>query len=229
MKRHCTSKEMDINVVTKCSDTRWTVKSSDGKHEYYVTKETEACPVNCFLQCKDCNICIHTYTCNCPDALIHNTICKHIHLVVQCTPNAQNSGDELGTQTHSESPMPVEGDAILQDVQQKSTTDNIAELRKRIHSELAVFTTQINQCTIASTLSAAETHLNFAINIIKVMHLTPQNTVTLPSREPSNKNIQPEIISFYEEEIKETNSTHLQANGSTEGELMQCLTSCFRK
>ena len=193
MKRHRTSKEMDINVVTKCSDMSWIVKSSDGKREYYVTKETEVCPVNCFMRCKDCNICIHTYTCNCPDALIHNTICKHIHLVVQCTTNTQNSGDQLHTQAHhSDSPVAVGEDAILHDVQQKDTTDSIIELRKRVHSKLAIITTQINQCTTASTLSAAETHLNFAINIIRAMHSTPPNIVMLPSREPSNKNIQPQ-------------------------------------
>ena len=30
---------------------------------------------------KQCQICVHTYSCTCPDSLITATICKHIHLV----------------------------------------------------------------------------------------------------------------------------------------------------
>ncbi len=32
---------------------------------------------------KECKICIHQYLCDCPDSLIHNTICKHVHLLHQ--------------------------------------------------------------------------------------------------------------------------------------------------
>ena len=30
---------------------------------------------------KECKICIHQYLCDCPGSLIHNTICKHVHLL----------------------------------------------------------------------------------------------------------------------------------------------------
>uniref|UniRef100_A0A1X7UJ23 SWIM-type domain-containing protein n=1 Tax=Amphimedon queenslandica TaxID=400682 RepID=A0A1X7UJ23_AMPQE len=44
------------------------------------------------LRCHECNICTHMLSCNCMDAVMHFTICKHIHLVcmhrqVTCIPN----------------------------------------------------------------------------------------------------------------------------------------------
>ena len=44
---------------------------------------SKVCPSNCSVKCTDCNVCIHMYYCNCIDAIIHHTICKHIHLVVR--------------------------------------------------------------------------------------------------------------------------------------------------
>ena len=62
----------------------WTVTSSDENQKcYYITLENRTCPHKCALCCSDCNICLHTYTCDCADALIRATICKHIHLVAR--------------------------------------------------------------------------------------------------------------------------------------------------
>ena len=36
---------------------------------------------NCHLSCPECNVCVHMFTCSCVDAVLHNTICKHIHLL----------------------------------------------------------------------------------------------------------------------------------------------------
>ena len=58
----------------------WVIKSTDLQRQYLVVKE---CPINCRLKCRECCICVHSYTCTCPDALIRYTICKHIHAVVK--------------------------------------------------------------------------------------------------------------------------------------------------
>ena len=35
----------------------------------------------CKLFCSHCAACVHMYTCSCIDSAIHNTVCKHSHLV----------------------------------------------------------------------------------------------------------------------------------------------------
>ena len=35
------------------------------------------------LQCTECDICIHEYSCTCPDSMVRLTICKHIHLLLR--------------------------------------------------------------------------------------------------------------------------------------------------
>lgn len=60
---------------------KWSVSScSELDSNYIVCKnEVENC---CSLICSQCDICIHSYSCTCPDFLIQHTICKHIHVVI---------------------------------------------------------------------------------------------------------------------------------------------------
>jgi len=53
------------------------------EHMYCVVKETDYMPGLLLHRCHECNICIHNYTCTCPDALIRHTICKHVHAVAR--------------------------------------------------------------------------------------------------------------------------------------------------
>ena len=71
-----------INVELS-SEGLWKVTSLDEKNIYEVQRIHSKCPKNpsCRLTCRDCQICIHQYVCNCPDSLILHTLCKHIHLV----------------------------------------------------------------------------------------------------------------------------------------------------
>lgn len=61
----------------------WMVHSNQEAQYYTITQEQHNCPINCCLLYADWNICVHGYNCNCPDALIHNTICQHIHFVTR--------------------------------------------------------------------------------------------------------------------------------------------------
>ena len=40
-------------------------------------------PLTCALRCTLCGICTHSFTCTCLDSGLRNTICKHIHRVMQ--------------------------------------------------------------------------------------------------------------------------------------------------
>ncbi len=66
-RRHKASLSMGIQSISKCEDKDciWNVKSEDGKREY--NKAQSQCKGDCFLKCTECNICIHSHECTCPD------------------------------------------------------------------------------------------------------------------------------------------------------------------
>ena len=51
--------------------------SADMRH-MHASKDTL-----CSLVCDSCNVCVHTLTCTCMDYELRNTVCKHIHAIVQ--------------------------------------------------------------------------------------------------------------------------------------------------
>lgn len=57
------------------------VKSSKGD-TFYTININQICEKQCRkLYCRVCKICIHRYKCTCPEYVVKNTLCKHIHLV----------------------------------------------------------------------------------------------------------------------------------------------------
>ena len=95
-----------------------TVTSSDKKQKCYcITLENRTCPHKCALCCSDCNICVHTYMCDCADALIRATICKHIHVVARylSEQSQQEQSSQPGTQTsHQRSARSDENELLLE-------------------------------------------------------------------------------------------------------------------
>ena len=79
-RRHMESTKLSTESVMQCNDTQCSVVSSGGTCKYTVLKHK--CPLNCHLRCVSCNNCVHSFSCDCMDALVNYTICKHIHLVV---------------------------------------------------------------------------------------------------------------------------------------------------
>ena len=68
----CIEQNAVYTVVTK--DTAYTVRQSAS-----VPHESATCP----LECSDCKICVHAFSCTCLDSALRNTICKHVHAVVR--------------------------------------------------------------------------------------------------------------------------------------------------
>ena len=59
---------------------RWHISSSSQDSKMYLVKRNlHDC--NCKVRCSACDVCVHMYTCSCVDNAIHNTACKHIHIV----------------------------------------------------------------------------------------------------------------------------------------------------
>ena len=87
-KRHLASQKLSYSSVSVVDGNTWRVQSStDPEKSYTVEKDMQECDTNCTLKCQECNICVHMYCCNCNDALIHHTICKHIHLIASDSAN----------------------------------------------------------------------------------------------------------------------------------------------
>ena len=86
-KRHGRSLEMSLKNVAVVGDNAWEVKSANSNYNTYsVSCVSKSCQnENCQERCTECNVCIHQYSCNCPDSLITHSICKHIHLVRRYT------------------------------------------------------------------------------------------------------------------------------------------------
>lgn len=93
--RHNASSEILKSAIIQISDETWIVKRAN-KNEYCtVNSNLKQCPVLCRVGCIRCQICIHTYTCNCIDNLICANLCKHIHAVAQCNTIHENIVDFL--------------------------------------------------------------------------------------------------------------------------------------
>ena len=54
-----------------------------GQSFYYIIKKQQTICQNCLKRWKECNVCIHNYTCTCPNSLLSVTMCKDIHLVIK--------------------------------------------------------------------------------------------------------------------------------------------------
>ena len=73
-----------IQVVTETQCNEWTTTSTLKPENHYTIKNQQTICQNCQINYKECNICIHKYTCTCPDSLYNVTKSKHIYLVIRC-------------------------------------------------------------------------------------------------------------------------------------------------
>lgn len=62
-------------------DAEWSVPSSTIHNKVYYVKRVLNEMCSCKLVCDYCKVCVHTYTCTCPDFLTKTVTCKHIHAV----------------------------------------------------------------------------------------------------------------------------------------------------
>eukprot|EP00795_Rhopilema_esculentum_P016122 gene16122-7478_t len=93
---HQTSLHLSFANITTDSDTEWHVSSETEGRTYDVRLTDQVCSDStCALQCVECKVCVHTYSCTCIDFLLYCTICKHIDLV-------QRQRQRLGTTSQSE-------------------------------------------------------------------------------------------------------------------------------
>jgi len=59
------------------------VESKNEHCENTVQQITDMYSENCGIECNECQICVHLYSCTCPDYILQHTICKHVNLVAR--------------------------------------------------------------------------------------------------------------------------------------------------
>lgn len=191
VKRHNLSLELSLNSVVPFNndnnDNKWHVKSSTKPITYSVEK-SNPCESDCWIRCQLCGICIHDYTCTCPDSLLHGTICKHVHLVVRSMiakvphkPHPKPACYQRVIQNQSSNSR--QGLKLLSSVQNKSKMGSSQQIKNRLLSKVSSISADINTCTDDALVLALEKHLNSCINIIKI-YKSGQRA------EPANKSIQ---------------------------------------
>ncbi len=80
-KRHKSALHMcNTKILTIEADKEWRIQSQYEPTVYYtITRQTDVC--ECKLLCTQCMVCLHMLSCTCLDAVLHATVCKHIHLL----------------------------------------------------------------------------------------------------------------------------------------------------
>lgn len=74
--RHNQSMSMPTDSVEKIGDGKWKVLSENGKIFYKVMEAPTVCQEKdaCQMSCPKCRVCVHSFSCTCPDSLIMSTI-----------------------------------------------------------------------------------------------------------------------------------------------------------
>ena len=81
-KRHDASKSLSFEAVRGVDSCVWNVKSESEPNEYTINQICEECSENCGMKCKECNICVHLYSCSCPDSIysiLFVSMCTWLH------------------------------------------------------------------------------------------------------------------------------------------------------
>ena len=174
--RHLASQKLSSLLITVVNDNTWLVQSSTDKDKSYtVEKDKYECDPNCALKCQQCNICVHMYCC---DALVHHTICKHIHLVASTNPASTDSIDVPFNQDYA---------PLLATLQ--TDVNDVSNIKNAIIQKLSSLSTEIQQCENLSALSAVESIIKNANNAIK-MNFSKSPQLNPITNEPVNKKME---------------------------------------
>ena len=193
-KRHANAEKMmregEMDVQKEGSNI-WKVKSKSQYCYYEVVKNVVEC--SCPLRCMACKLCIHSFNCSCLDATLHNTICKHIHLLVLMSLDDENHEtmqtchDEarLDEGTSSSSPITSFRPNIGIDKISKATLlESISKLKQLVES-----------CEDSSYFAEVNAHLASSITLIKTKKLPLLITRKRPAAPNSNSITQTRFFS----------------------------------
>ncbi|GFW49864.1 uncharacterized protein TNCV_1885271 [Trichonephila clavipes] len=144
--------EMENYSAEQLEPAKWIVCKSIGNAIYtYEINKVNDC--DCPIRCVTCNICIHSFNCNCVDYAVKFTICKHIHYICQKFPYTVENVSNETTLTIDEDSNHLrrEKEAILREKEKSVVCEERAEL---VYERIRRRTQFIN--TAASVASTEE-------------------------------------------------------------------------
>ena len=160
-KRHKKAQQLlSSNLIINAEEHTWTVASSETAGKTYTIEKNEDTNCKCMIRCTECNICPHTYLCNCIDAVLNVTICKHVHLVhmqfgqidsVMQSP----SNDDTTHQYFSK---------ILSDPEFQDTI--LSVVRSAFISKLHELEALVMKCNNFEVIKSANKHINAVVSLM---------------------------------------------------------------
>ena len=186
--RHKTSLEMSTELVKDVSDGLWNITSSSNPfHTYEIRKEECNCSITCPIRCTDCDICVHQYSCTCPDSLVCLTMCKHIHLLLR---KLSTRGSNQQLQSHM-------------NLSSNQTTDyktqNNALLLEEVANKSKISILQKNINTLSSLVQKNNDDQDMIKRVnplvckaIHIVQLAQTKSMEYKIKAPVNKNISPQ-------------------------------------
>lgn len=95
--------KIPVDKIKSISETSWKIESSQNIDCFYeVSRVKDIC--DCQTKCRTCpgNICVHTFSCDCPDYNVRFNICKHIHVCSRQNVSKENDITVCETNTNME-------------------------------------------------------------------------------------------------------------------------------
>ena len=129
-----------MDDIQEDGSSMWTIKSGANYLQYTILKQASKClDEACQLKCKECNICIHQFICDCPDSLIHNTICKHVHLLQRHLKDA--SKFEINTNYKE-----FEVKQTMSNLQERVCSQDVQVACQTLQDTLRLFADELDKC-----------------------------------------------------------------------------------
>ena len=201
--RHRRSQSLPLANVEMSSEKVWNVTSLDEKNVYEVQRIHSKCPKNpsCRLSCRECQICIHQYVCNCPDSLILHTLCKHIYFVERYRTRESNELTVEADDGHvgsDDNSYELEEINRLRSFAQSVDKVDVVSIRNRVTRKISNLLGSASQSNNPTNLLQLEKHINSAHNLF----LSLEENTTAPQimnmsdelrAAPANKNMEKQL------------------------------------
>lgn len=199
-RRHRKAEEMQI-APTMTSATTWEVKSQSSPQTVHVVQAREDHQCVCQLTCGVCKVCTYKYSCTCGDYAVHNTACKHIHLV-HMMPHSMETDQEnvmlpqpshkLNKESCAAPPVPLSRKALTPILRTPlATLDKYQQIVVNKATQVAALAKSIDD---VEALKLATQHLNSAINMMKALQPTlPPQTLPCRKRPAPNTNMETQM------------------------------------
>ncbi|XP_041456018.1 uncharacterized protein LOC121408572 [Lytechinus variegatus] len=184
-RQHKASQQLSIEAVSKVSDSRWSVQSSDGQHYYLVEKVAASCSPICQLACKACGVCVHGFSCSCIDGVVRGTLCKHVHLVCRSLLSSEEA--EPAIDDDPEACTGPQGDVLISEiVRNRERSPRGQHSKDSVIRKLKELDDLLGASTACIALDAVYKHINAAVQALKAAGSPSQSfspvVVNVPQR-----------------------------------------------